>query len=54
MEAEALTPASAFAFMMELGAIEIWGGSLGLLDQLMAHLGVGCGAGDGGRWLFST
>lgn len=39
MAAEALTPASAIAFTMELDATEIRDGSLGLLDQLIVPVG---------------
>lgn len=53
MVAEAPIPISEFAFMVESDATEIWGSSLGLLDQLMCHLGVGCEAGYGSS-LFST
>lgn len=41
MVAEAPTSVSTFAFMMELGATEICGGSLGFLEQLICQSGWG-------------
>lgn len=51
--AEAPTPESLFAFMVELGATEIRGDSLCLLEQLVCQLGAGYRAGDGCRLLSS-